>query len=484
MKLPTESLGRIAADLGRAAVGNRLRNRRLQRVGVKVARKPSASLPTSLDGDADLEGAYRIMNNPAVTFKKLLAGHAEGTAQRARQAGGNVLVVHDTTQCTFAHVDPEEIGYLQTGMPGFLLHLSLVLDAAHWRRPLGVIAAETIHRPKRRKLRGKKRPSGHVTADDADREFARWQRGMLAAGIALAECWRVIHLADRESDSYALMAALLAARQRFVFRVRTDRRARPADAETLDWSKVKQVAAACEGRFEREVPLERRRAKSAPQARRTHPPRDTRLARLCFAATQVEIARPQYLHDPIPPTLRLNLVHVSEPDPPPGEKAVEWLLYTTEPIDTEAQVGAVVDDYRERWTIEEFNGALKTGCAYEKRQFESRHALLTMLAITLPIAVEVLWLRSRARSQPEAPATDVVTPRQVQILRALGRRPLSANPTAAEALLSVAALGGHLRHNGPPGWRVLLRGMESLLMCELGWIAHEEAGHRPRKRDQ
>ena len=361
-----ESFGRIASDLGRAAVGNRLRNRRLQRVGVQIARKPSASLPTSLDGDADLEGAYRIMNNAAVTFEKLLAGHAEGTAQRARQAGGNVLVVHDTTQCSFAHVDPAEIGYLQTGQPGFLLHLSLVLDGSQWRRPLGVIAAETINRSQR-KRRGPKRASGHVTANDADREFARWQRGMLAAGTALADCERVIHLADRESDSYALMAAMLAAGQRFIFRVRTNRRARAVDAETPDWSKVKQVAATCAGRFEREVPLQRRRAHSAPQARRTHPPRPTRLARLCFSATPVELARPPYLRDPIAPVLRVNLVHVTEPDPPPGEKAVEWLLYTTEPIETEAQVAAVVDDYRARWTIEDFNGALKTGCAYEKR---------------------------------------------------------------------------------------------------------------------
>ena len=54
----------------------------------------------------------------------------------------------------------------------------------------------------------------------------------------------------------------------------------------------------------------------------------------------------------------------------------------------------MVDGYRTRWVIEEFNAALKTGCAYEARQFESRDALLTMLALSLPVACEVLWLRS------------------------------------------------------------------------------------------
>src|SRR5256885_7199660 len=35
---------------------------------------------------------------------------------------------------------------------------------------------------------------------------------------------------------------------------------------------------------------------------------------------------------------RSNLVHVTEVDPPPGEPAVEWLLYTTLPVDTKEQV--------------------------------------------------------------------------------------------------------------------------------------------------
>jgi hypothetical protein len=41
---------------------------------------------------------------------------------------------------------------------------------------------------------------------------------------------------------------------------------------------------------------------------------------------------------------------------------------TTEPIDTPEQILAVVDGYRHRWKIEELFKALKTGCAYEKRQ--------------------------------------------------------------------------------------------------------------------
>jgi hypothetical protein len=47
-------------------------------------------------------------------------------------------------------------------------------------------------------------------------------------------------------------------------------------------------------------------------------------------------------------------------------------------------------------------------------------------------------------------------------------------PSAQDALRAVAQLGGHIRNNGPPGWQVLGRGYESLLLVQLEWIAREE----------
>ncbi len=37
--------------------------------------------------------------------------------------------------------------------------------------------------------------------------------------------------------------------------------------------------------------------------------------------------------------------------------------------------------------------------------------------------------------------------------------------------LALAALGGHLRSNGPPGWIVLGRAYEKLLILERSWLA-------------
>ena len=126
--------------------------------------------------------------------------------------------------------------------------------------------------------------------------------------------------------------------------------------------------------------------------------------------------------------------------------------------------------------IEEFFKALKTGCAYEKRQLESLATLLVALALLAPIAWQLLLLRHVAHRLPDGAATAVLSPRQLQALEAapVGTR-LGPTPTVGDVLLTLARLGGHLRQNGDPGWLVLGRGLQKLLWMEAGWAAAERA---------
>jgi hypothetical protein len=443
-----------------------------------MASSPSAALPVAISDDAELEGAYRMTRSEFLAVEGLFGAHAEGTRKRVEKEPGVVLVVHDTTTCSFPDLPGQEVGYLQTGKPGFLLHLALAIEAKS-RRPLGVIHTENLVRKQRAKRAWRKtRPSGVETTATKDREYLRWSRG-LKATASLRANREIIHVADRESDSFELMAEAVGRGQSFIFRVRTDRRGRLPDDEA--WSHVKEIASSCEGVLEREVPVSRRTKKSAPRQNRDHPARPPRTATLRFASTSVVIPRPQYLHDPLPRQLELNIVHVVEVDAPTGQEPIEWFLYTTEPVDTVEAIEFVVDAYRARWTIEEFFAALKTGCAYEARQSESLHALLVLLALSLPIACEVLWLRSVARHSSEAPASTVVTPLQLRVLRALSHRPPPAKATVKQALIAVAALGGHIKGNGDPGWAVLSRGMAKLFAFEAGWTAAEKSARRRQK---
>ena len=128
-----------------------------------------------------------------------------------------------------------------------------------------------------------------------------------------------------------------------------------------------------------------------------------------------------------------------EENPPPDVEPVRWVLVTTEPIETAADVQAIVSYYRARWVIEDFFKALKTGCAVERRQLESYDALVNLLAIFAPIAWQMLALRTAARSTPEAPAETVLTPTQIEVLRACSPKPLPKTLSVRQALFAVAS---------------------------------------------
>ena len=63
--------------------------------------------------------------------------------------------------------------------------------------------------------------------------------------------------------------------------------------------------------------------------------------------------------------------------------------------------------------------------------------------------------RSGSPSSRRAQATTVLPVAMIEVLHAVTR-------TARDVLLAVAALGGHLKHNGEPGWITLRRGYEKL----------------------
>src|SRR2546426_941782 len=294
------------------------------------------------------------------------------------------------------------------------------------------------------------------------------RRSIDAAEALLDGKVRAIHVMDREADSYAILSALDVAKRRYVIRSFQDRVL--ADEE----SRLRATAKAANRAFDREVPLSRRPVIDGPKGQR-HPARHYRVATLSFAAKAIEIPRTVDARTAGSPTLALNVIYVSERKPPPGEPAVEWFLLTNLPIGTSEEIAFAVDCYRGRWTIEEYFKALKTGCQYEKRQLESAHSLLNALAILAPVAWRLLLLRHLARHAPERPASDALTPTQLEVLHATAKRPLPTRPTIREAMLAVAGLGGHLPRNGDPGWLVLRRGMHDLLLLELGWRARDRA---------
>lgn len=427
------------------------------------------SLPRIHGRQSDLLGTYRFLRNRRVSPEEILQPHHAASSNRLT-AAALPLVIHDTTEFKFEHMEPDEIGHLQTGAAGFFGHLSLAVDGAS-REVLGVTAFETLHRAQRSR-RDRSKSSGGDTASWADRESLRWERGVESTERRLLGQVSPIHVMDRENDCYQRMAAMVESGRRFIIRARHNRAAR--DESTEQWTKLETLVERADVVLTRDVPLSRRKTKTAPVAAKDHPARKGRMATLHFASAEVEVRRPRYVSVG-PEALRVSVVHAYEPDPPEGEEPVDWVLLTTEPASTKAELELVVDGYRARWLVEEFFKALKTGCAYEDRLLESKHALLVALALSIPIAASVLAARAQAQQEPTVPASRYFSGPQLAILRVLRPKHVPRNPTLQQALLAVASLGGHWRSNGMPGWQILSRGMRALVDYEIGWYAREDA---------
>jgi hypothetical protein len=462
----SEATGRegfLEAEVRGAEFGDRRLTRRLELIAGASIAAPSSSFPEMSGGDAALEGTYRFLNNERVTPESILAPHVRSTVRRV-QAAETVIVAHDTTEVSFGSNERGDLGLVGCGESyGFAAHVSLAVLAGEERIPLGVLDVTTFNRPfgSPRLLNGRNKAKPENTT-------RRWFEQVKRVRAALGDAPNVIHVMDREADDYATLSQMASSGERFVVRQATDRRIRRHLPE-----KVRSHIAAEPLLATREVDVSARRKSNktgSPPGRRGL--RAARSVQLEVRAGRVEVQRTRSAGGLGAPSLQLNLVVVEEMNPPAGCEPICWWLWTNEPVDSADQVMAVVDAYRSRWAIEEYFKALKTGCALEHRQLESEHALQNAMAVFVPVAWRLLLLRNLSRHAPSAPASIALTLLQIQALRGYLRlrlkQDLPQRPSARQAMLAVAKLGGHISNNGDPGWIVLGRGLDRLLDIELG----------------
>lgn len=465
-------MGDVLAEFDGESLGDTRLDMRLRRIVALAAADPGQSFPEQMESVADREALYRFLGNPKVTLTGVLNGHLRQTHDRMR-GRGLVRIVHDTSTFRFLG-DREGLGVLRGGAKGFLAHVALAVAADESREPLGVLGVYPYLHQDAVAHTGMT-PSARVKATQAKpraaKESARWESMALTVSADLPPEVEALHVMDQEADAYDVLAALHMAGLRYVIRACPKR-------QTTDAKRpVKEVLARQPGTVFRTVPLTPRSAQKEVKTRGRHPARAERLATLSVRWGPVTIPRRQYSETRVP-TLTLHAVHVVEPEPPPGDTPIEWMLFTSEPVASLEDATTVVDHYRARWLIEEYFKALKTGCALEKRQLTHLAGLVRALAVFVPMAWRLLLLRHLGRAPAPTPVHQIFDREQVLLLRTLLKRrgyQLPRRPTMRDAMLGIAALGGHIKNNGAPGWLVLGRGLTRFFETEVGWrLAREE----------
>ncbi|MEP7359814.1 MAG: IS4 family transposase, partial [Anaerolineales bacterium] len=256
-----------------------------------------------------------------------------------------------------------------------------------------------------------------------------------------------IYVADREADFYEPLQICREQGMDFVIRARTDRRLADEGGhlhQTLGQAPLLQ---------ETKVELGARPGQAA------------RTARVQLRSVRVDLDgpwRPGGWQDPL---REVGVVEVREVGAPAGVEPLHWILLTSLPGQTVAQVERVVGRYHARWWIEEYHKALKSGAGVEQSQLAEAGRLQALVAVLAVVAVRLLSTKLLARSRPDTfEAAESFGPEMLTLLEQKIGPPVGGW-TNAKLMVSVARLGGFIgrRSDGMPGWQTIWRGWQRLI---------------------
>jgi hypothetical protein len=437
-----------------AQLGDGRRNKRLVKIAASLAAKPGGTLPQAFPDWAELKAAYRFFGQSGVSFDRIVAPHLERTRQSCRQPG-EYLLIEDTTLLDYSgHPAAGELGVIGNGAGrGFELHSSLAVRVENWsleQRPEGVVVGlfdQQCRCPR-------PAPEGEVRGQRLSRarKSQNWAAALKQAGRPAQDCqW--IYIADRESDFYEPLQLCQQHGVDFVIRSAHDRRL----AEGAGHLREALDRAAVLGQSPVEV-----------RSRAGQPARTAIVER---RSARVNLDGPWRPGGWQGPWADIGVVEIREVDAPEGVKEpLHWILLTSLPCATQAQVQRVVGRYTARWWIEEYHKALKSGVGVEDSQMERSNRLESLIAVLAIVAVRLLSTKMLARSRPETfeAAASFGGPMLAILEKKLGKP--KGGWTNANVIIATARLGGFIgrKSDGLPGWQTIWRGWQRLMWMAEG----------------
>lgn len=457
-------------EMATAELQDKRLNERLTKLLSDLGDRPAASIPAACGGHKEMTAAYRFFDNPKVTPADVLDPHRAAT--RVRMAAQPVvLLVQDTTEAnlTRPRQQVEGAGPLDGGARrGVLMHAleAFTPDGT----PLGAVSVEFWTREdqaQKRSTQEKNHQRENLPIEQ--KESFRWLAGLrkareVAQELSQTQC---VCLADSDADIYDLFVEPRGPQPvDWLIRAFRNRRVEP-QAEATE-TRLRAQLLAEPVRFTQRITVRERVPKTSCETRNRRVARRRRTARVQVRAARVTLCSPKRSLPPV----SVNVVLVSEPHPPAGEVAVEWILVTTLPIQTLEQVRQILRYYCVRWMIEVLFRTWKSGCRVEQRRFEHLDRLLPCLALYWIVAWRVLMVCRLGRSRPEINCKAILEPAEWQSVWAMTQpKPIPKKPPTLGVMMRlIAQLGGYVNRpnrTDPPGPQTLWLGLQR--MYDLAW---------------
>lgn len=466
--------GWISEEFSSLDLGDTRLNRRAMEFVAQAAGIGNSN-PDRCRTPGSLKSLYRLTDNPKVDVDKLFQAHNESSIDRCSQES-LVYLAQDSTEVDLTKPQTEVAGAGPLGAGsrrGFFFHPSVAVSKAGI--PLGQVDQVIWARDtKSLGLTAKERSTQRQQACFEEKESARWLE-ILQSNEQLARRFPQTHfisIADSEADISELFCEGAEFPENFDFIIRGCRQHNivsaidSATGQPLEASSVEQAMQLATQRFTREVSVGPRPAPQTPDDKKRvrKQARTARQATLTISTATVTLAGPRRSGGGHLPDSSLNVVRLLEENPPEGEPPIHWLLYTTLPVNSEAEVWAVIDGYCQRWNIELYFMTLKSGMKIEDMKYKTLPRYLNAFAMLAVVAWRVEHIKKAARVDPEAPCTKYFTePQWVAVMAFQTQQPVDKNrpPTMAEFLKTMAMLGGYInkKAQGPPGSKTIWRGM-------------------------
>lgn len=435
------------SEFGATDLGDTRRTTRLVAMAAAACERPSGRVAAVFGTDREREGAYDFLESAHVDAIEIMASVAAATMRRAKDAdflfvpvdGTTISVVDDTGERDFG-----EVGPTSNGGRGLQIIDALAVE------PDGMVVGwlALTFWARKRVERGPDRPL-------AEKETRHVIDTVHAASMVLEEHgkrgWFQI---DRAGDGKDILRALSETRHLWTVRGCSDR-CIELENGTETTLRTEMEERARSSTYLLQVPARPRHA-----ARVAH--MVVRVARqvVLYMKTGAKQRRAS--------RLSVNVVWAREEGTaPPGEKPLDWLLYTNYGVETPDDAQLVLTGYTHRWRVEECHRTWKSGaCDIESTQLQSFEAVQRWAIILGAVATRIERLKRLARRPESTPASVELTRTEIDALKLLRSETYGEvpEPTIAEAVLWLAELGGWTKkYSGkPPGAVVLGRGLRYL----------------------
>lgn len=449
--------GAMSAEFAPADLGDTRLDDRLSEIAERLGRSPTKSIPAASSNWAETKATYRFCDNETVDPRDVLTGHVETHADRV-QALDELLVVSDTTHLTFpSHPAKEglgDVGDSTIDVEGVKLHSSIGIDPTT-EVMTGLLDQQVLIQDQAPVETETHETNGRDRPELLGSEHEKWLRGDRAALDGLPGDVRPVFVHDRGGDAFSFYRHMAeeAPDAGYVIRANQNRSIHTAGGDT-------------DRLFDRSASLpERGRTTIEIQQGNGRPSRE---AELSIKAGTCDLLAPKN-NTSVSGSETVNVVRVDELDHDDEDEEIQWVLLTTEAVETFEDVMTVLGYYRARWKIEDWHRVLKSGCRIEDRQLEMWERMEVLLSIYSVVAWKVLELRELGRGTHEMPPERFLSEAEQAVLEA--EYPEIVGKEDAAYAVAVAKVGGYLDRGSdpPPGWETMWKGLQEVRVLAKGY---------------